>query len=304
MVAIYNKRNPATGQAFTLSELRALHAYEEFRKSEGLRLLPEYTRQHHVSHRRLQVEFQGHLVKVMLRGGVPKTVPAKRGVVSGFSPQSRSRLMEKFARFKRPAHTSFVTLTYGADFPMPDEAKGHLRAFLERIRRRGGCEKASGVWRIELQDRGAPHFHILFFDLPYIRKETVQEMWAEIIKQERPFTRIEAVRSWNGIMSYCSKYIAKPQEPVSREGDDGFIYLTYLHDMGRVWGIFNKHNLPYAALTQVIFPMFPIVFTKFRHIAELVWPGLGLQEAPGFKLFVFSADHWIPIWNKCANIEF
>ena len=153
---------------------------------------------------------------------------------------------------------------------------------MERLRRMPECQKSSGVWRIELQERGAPHFHILFFDLPYIRKEKVQEMWAKIIVTERPFARIEAVRNWNGIMNYCSKSLAKEEAPIPA-GDDGFIYLSYLHGMGRVWGIFQRANLPFAPLKIIQFPLLIRAFTKFRYLASLHYPHCSKEKLPVFK---------------------
>jgi hypothetical protein len=57
-----------------------------------------------------------------------------------------------------------VTLTYPGDWlavaPDGQAAKKHLRAFLERWHRRWG-ERLTGVWKLEFQRRGAPHFHVL-----------------------------------------------------------------------------------------------------------------------------------------------
>jgi len=295
--------DPITKDVWTMRDLLA--APEGMRNSfyYHIRLESQYNKQVHIAPRGLKLDFQGHLVKCSVTGGITRPPPAKRGKIEGFSDASRNRLLEKFARFKRPAHTTFVTLTYPADFPSPDEAKDNLRAFLERIRRREDCANTSGVWRIELQERGAPHFHILFFDLPFIRKEKIQEMWSEIIGYDEPFTRIEAVRTWNGIMNYCSKYIAKKQAPVPG-GNDGFIYLSYLHGIGRSWGVFNGEKLPFAERRVIEFPFLARVFTQFRHIAEFIYPPLVDQEAPGFKLFVSNAMSFIPLWEHCAETPF
>jgi hypothetical protein len=280
-----------------------LHQYEQFRRVEGQRLWPHYPTKAHLAPRRLQLEFQGHLVKISLKGGVPRPLPAKRGTITGFSHASRLRLMEKFNRFHRPAHTTFVSLTYPAEFPSPEAAKDNLRAFLERLRRMPECAKSSGIWRIELQKRGAPHFHILFFDLPYIRKKKIQEMWGDIIGAEQPFTRIEAVRTWHGIMSYCSKYIAKAEEELPA-GNDGFIYLSYLHGLGRIWGVFQRANLPFAPLKMIQFPFIIKIFSDFRHLATMHYPALLEREAPGFQIWVKNADEWLSLWYDCANLPF
>jgi hypothetical protein len=105
-------------------------------------------------------------------------------------------------------------------------------------------------------------------------------------------------------MNYCSKYLAKPTLAPDLSENDGLVYLSYLHGMGRCWGVWNKKNLPYAALEQVIFPFLSRPFTKFRRIACLIYPPLLMQEAPGFKLFVHSAHDFIKIWDNCADLPF
>ena len=295
--------DPIDGQVYSTQHWKSYPEYTKEQVRKHFRIFNETNLPKHLPVRRLEVSFQGHLVKVSLKGGVPKAMPAKRGVIVRFSASSRARLLEKFARLKRPERSTFITLTYGADFPMPDEAKDDLRAFLERLRRMSACAKTSGIWRCDLQGRGAPHFHILFFNLPYIRKEKIQKMWSEIIGQPQPFTRIEAVRSWNGIMSYCSKYIAKVQDELP-DADNGFNYLTYLHALKRSWGVFQKQNLPYAPLKIVHWPFIAKAFSKFRRIAEFIYPPLVDQEAPGFKLFVTNAYSFIPLWEECASIPF
>jgi hypothetical protein len=295
--------DPISGDYYNLAIWKKTPEFQKNLVRYHDRVFHETKRSVHLDARRLEVQFQGHLVKCSLRGGVPRPAPAKRGTIHEFSSQSRSRLIELFSRFKKPAHTTFITLTYGAEFPSPEIAKENLRAFLERLRRMKACARSSAIWRIELQERGAPHFHLICFDLPYIEKEEIQRMWGEIIDVERPFTRIEAVRSWNGIMFYCSKYIAKKQDDF-RGGINGFIYLSYLHGLGRVWGVFQKQNLPFATLKIINWPFIAKAFTKFRKCAEALWPALIEQESPGFKLYVLNAMQWVEIWNNCAEIVF
>lgn len=63
----------------------------------------------------------------------------------------------------RPTH--FVTLTYPRRWPTPDGAKDHLRRFTSSLR--CALQREDGdtcfVWRMEPQQRGAPHFHLLLW---------------------------------------------------------------------------------------------------------------------------------------------
>jgi len=236
---------------------------------------------------------------------------AHRGSVQTFSRKSRKRLLEFMNRVDVPSTVLnkpvvFITLTYGQWWANSDYAKKHLRAFLERLRR--FAPAASGVWRVEGQKRGAPHFHVLLFNLPYISKDEIKSWWAEIVGIEfwdykdpinprEPFTRIEAITNPSKVMRYVSKYVAKmpeknPPEPVSeaslraqRTAARGFNYVPYLHEpcpnpafsawSGRHWGIFNKDKIPFAEAITIILDMgsqgVEKTFFQFRRAMKSAW---------------------------------
>ena len=165
-----------------------------------------------------------------------------RGEVLGFSGRSRSRLMQHMASLPRASLCMpwFVTLTYPAAYsPDPAVWRKNRRAFLMRIYREfGDC---AVIWRLEPQQRGAPHFHLMVFTdaalaLPQegtgrLNWSTLSRWWYDIVGSADSWHLIhgvrdvQRVRSWNGVMSYASKYLCK--------GSD--IRLP-----GRQWGIEQK----------------------------------------------------------------
>jgi len=245
----------------------------------------------------LKIEFQGKFVAAAVRYPSDRKYSRhKRGKVTTFSHGSRTRMFDLFHKLEVKTKPVFITLTYMEKWPNAEQAKNNLRAFLERVRRK--YKNASGIWRMEFQERGAPHFHIIFFDLPFWKKESVQEVWADIIgeKGRKPFTRIEMVRSHKGLMAYVSKYVAKLQD----DGVSGFNSLTYLHaykekygeNIGRVWGKFESANLPFAASLTLERDFVPAEFYKFRALAEQQYPKIADYLSPGFRLYVKSAAQW------------
>jgi hypothetical protein len=56
----------------------------------------------------------------------------------------------------------------------------------------------------------------------------------------RAGVRIEKVRSWGGVMSYCAKYMAK--------SDCQFLAEV---EFGRSWGIFNRSCMPWAKMVEL-----------------------------------------------------
>jgi len=247
------------------------------------------------------VEFQGHLLKAQtncnLMHGLNST-QTERGAIRDFSRKSRNRLIQKFARLsKKKGKSVFLTLTYPQIYPNPQDAKTHLDTFLKRLARQ--FPLTSGFWRLEFQERGAPHFHLILFNLPFVDKSTIQEWWGEIIGHDKPFTRIELIRGWRKLMSYVSKYVAKEGSGEyiaaggKAQGDSGFNLEPYL--TGRFWGCHNKALIPWAELTVIQLPnrISKVVFHDLRRAAANKYPNIRRKhEGLGFFLLVNDIGLW------------
>lgn len=257
---------------------------------------------------KLIFEAQGHLVKIKWTVGSlsQKAIHATRGAISTFSRKSRKRLLEMCARLDlaqivREMPVIFVTLTYPAQFPSTEQAKQHLRAFLERIRRL--APDASGIWRLEYQERGAPHFHLILFNLPYIPKRELTAMWGAIVGLQfwdnsqalprPPMTRIEAIRQPRKAMAYVSKYVAKHDDSGS---SSGFNDVPYLH-AGRWWGVFNREKMQFAELlvlqiSATVNSMEQVLFQYKRLMAKKWYRANRYGRHRGASLFVDYVDCW------------
>jgi len=226
----------------------------------------------------LIISQQGHLLKI--KDTTPKHSTkaggGKRGNVTGFSAASRRRLLRLMATLDVDnTRTVFVTLTYHG-FPAHETAKKNLKAFLMRVRRK--FPDASAIWRLEYQERGSIHFHILFFNLPFWKYSDLQTVWTQITGEDISGIDICLVNDHKHAMTYVSKYVAKAsadakklltlQARIDRTArtqhsekypaalaaysptklDSGaYQHATETHT-GRVWGIFGKDRLPYAPL--------------------------------------------------------
>lgn len=279
----------------------------------------------------LKMTFQGTFVRAQVKYGTDRKFNrAKRSCISSFSRQSRSRLMDLFHRLEIKRLAIFVTLTYPEGFPNAKTAKANLRAFFKRIERLHPSKAISAIWRLEFQERGAPHIHIVFFNLPFTPKEKIQSMWDEIIGGVRSFTRIEGIYSNKKLMNYLSKYVAKVEpsdvvqprfpEPTEDEllradepdSDSGFNTLTYLsayvfkygENIGRVWGYLNKKDLPFAPLEELELQYVPVQFEPFRQWAVSIFPRIGGYLSDGFKLYLPSAEAALRIFHVLHDINF
>jgi len=183
-----------------------------------------------------------------------------KGRITGFSRRSRSRFNSRIAMLKKSKEylPLFVTLTYHNDFSFNfEDYKRDFSNFIKRLRRRySHVEIENGkevikydfgmIWKLEFQKRGAPHFHMMLWGVPLSDRDDIVVMWHDIVAPDdddhlyfhlgllRDSEHcVQPVRSWNGVKSYCSKYLSKEFENIS-----GYI--------GRVWGLVG--SLPFSKL--------------------------------------------------------
>src|SRR6185503_11803793 len=92
----------------------------------------------------------------------------------------------------------FVTLTYPKQFPSdPGSYRSHLASFFKRLKR--AFPTFSAIWKLEFQKRGAPHYHVLIFGVPFLAKEWLSRCWYAIARSgdERHFragTQVQRVK--------------------------------------------------------------------------------------------------------------
>jgi hypothetical protein len=149
----------------------------------------------------------------------------------------------------------FVTLTYPDDFPDPDVSKKHLRKFIKRLLRR--FPLIGLIWKLEPQQRGAPHYHFLVWGVDYDElREFVPQGWFEIAgggdSKHLAFHQgfcghgnkhcVSKVKDFKGVWWYAAKYIGKTFEVAgwNRKWT------------GRYWGVVARENIPFGELRQLV----------------------------------------------------
>jgi hypothetical protein len=168
------------------------------------------------------IEAQGNLLKLSLKTTGQISGGGARGSITSFSRRSRKNMLETMARLdeEKLGFVSFVTLTYPDNCQPPtfEESTDNRKAFLKRLQRR--FPEASGIWRREWEDRKSgkhagvfyPHFHLLFFNLPFVHYEELNRHWCEVLKYDGYLrTEIKAVENWRQAFYYVAKYMAKPE---------------------------------------------------------------------------------------------
>jgi hypothetical protein len=147
-----------------------------------------------------------------------------------------------------PGSFRFITLTYPMNYPTAKASKRHLDVFMKRFRRRYG--RRGGIWKLEPQRRGAPHYHLLVLmqTVACIQDEIewAAHAWNEIAGNEDPAHLrvhlglasgsrpcVEVVRDWEGVGRYAGKYLAKVNP-----------FAPEWKNPGNFWGKFCPELLP------------------------------------------------------------
>ncbi len=98
-----------------------------------------------------------------------------RKKITEFSKPSRRRLRLKMAILRRACLPWMVTLTYPREWDQDDRQwKRDLDVFLKRLKRQ--FPTVALIWKLEFQERGAPHFHLFLWGLP------LDQLWSERIR--------------------------------------------------------------------------------------------------------------------------
>lgn len=208
-----------------------------------------------------------------------------RGKIGEFSYKSRQRLMRKIAMIDSRAAglPVFLTVTYPEEWPSGwEDWKRHLHRFkIYMVRRYPG---AWGVWKMEFQKRGAPHFHLMLWGLPEIKGTEhvregklcwrvlpglsrpedltvfnwLNETWYRIVGSEdekhlAAGINLEPVQSWRGVTSYVSKYLGKT-------GGGEFVPVEHT---GRFWGVIQGQKW---VVTKLAFQIGEETFIRYRRV--------------------------------------
>jgi len=217
--------------------------------------------------------------------GPPESRDWRRGEVVEFSARSRSRMLQSIARIDQRTTVLdgwFITLTYPDAWPCDSrEYKADLDAWRKRVLR---CyPKAWWYWRLEYQQRAAPHFHLLVFGMDNPSTNWLRGIWYKIVAGGDPAhwrygTKIDQLHSWKEAARYAAKYASKI--------DEGPTPLR----PGRFWGIANRRERHETILDA------PISETEFYVLRRLMRRLINVRSgyhAPG-------GPH-SGVWARCQN---
>ena len=99
-------------------------------------------------------------------------------------------------------NSKFVTLTFSDNVQDFETANYEFKKFRQRLERYLK-HKVSYVCVPEFQKRGAIHYHLLMFNVPYIANLKLSEIWGQ------GFIKINSIKNVDNVGAYVCKYMSK-----------------------------------------------------------------------------------------------
>jgi len=227
--------------------------------------------------------------KRSVQGTTGKRPGGIRSNITGLSHASRRRLVS--AARNIAGLNTFVTFTYPAErysvegndwFRDGRVVKKHH----ERLRKALIYRRFAGLWFLEFQTRGAPHFH--FFTVGALSPSEViklRKLWAKIVGSDCPHHPYEGMdyqtlNKPQAAGAYAAKYATKQQQKDIPEG---------FRNVGRMWGLFG--DLPQAAEHKFTFAEVVSLWRIARAAAK------AQARANGYRMRPDSGRVGLTHWN-------
>ncbi|MEP7289763.1 MAG: hypothetical protein ABI947_28770 [Chloroflexota bacterium] len=246
----------------------------------------------------------------LLRRGADARGGGRRGIISGFSNNSRVRMIGKINRLHWPSGPAyFCGLTLPDDFERdPARVKEHFFALRHRLTRR--FPNIGVIWRQEWKTRKsgnskgelAPHFHLFAFKTGVDEIEFwnfLRLAWSELVgaaDYENHLvhgTDVKLVNERRHAQYYITKYMSKDEGNfINADGE----YIS----SGRSWGYFG--DLDFSAVHVYTFNLYQIAALRLL-LARLLrqrgskWVDRFLEKPVhlGYRLFgITPADFTSP----------
>ncbi len=106
----------------------------------------------------------------------------------------------------------FVTLTFKDLVTDVKKANYEFKKFIKRLNYKLGY-KVKYVTVIEFQQRGAIHYHVVFFNLIYMNSNDLADLW------KNGFIKINAIDDCDNVGAYVSKYMTKDNDEDKLRGE-------------------------------------------------------------------------------------
>lgn len=177
------------------------------------------------------------------RGGCGGNI---RGKIEGFSAKSAQRLRKMLCRLDFESVYSITLTLPKCDIGLDFRALWH--SFVIRVRR--ALPNIAIIWRIELQQREVPHWHLIAITSDYFRCFDIKQLWFDSVRSwhseiiTAPFF-LHGVKICNYTLTsgrtinYFSSHVSKHKK-------------SQLGWQGRQWGVINRSAVRFSPCSEFV----------------------------------------------------
>jgi hypothetical protein len=190
---------------------------------------PQYMRRGNIRHYNFKAVLSGETAEAyffdepVFYGFTNKRTQSKRKTVDEMTLAERAASIERRKRYRKKCSAdvariidanasgrmSWLTLTFRDHVTDHNAAKKELERFFKRMRRylsrKHNNTPLKYIWVWEYTQKGRVHFHLVLFDIPFIKNTLIEGMW------RNGFVKIKRIENkrHESIGSYMTKYMGK-----------------------------------------------------------------------------------------------
>lgn len=166
----------------------------------------------------------------------------------------------------------FVTFTFADNIQDPKQANKLYTAFVQRINYQLTKSKKSYLKYlavVEFQKRGAVHYHVVFFNLPYYHGN-VHKFFADT--WQNGFVKVNAVNDLQHLANYVAKYLTKNDRDERLDGKKYYFSSKGLHQPKEIYKVEEivqliKNLPPDIQKNELIYNSYDgqkIIYTRYK----------------------------------------
>lgn len=166
-----------------------------------------------------------------------------RGRIKGFSHRSRKRACLVMSQWRPDLQVGLGTVTYPAEWPDASTVAKHRGSLIRALMKQ--WPQCKGMLRLEYQQRGAPHFHLVLDGFTGISevlafREWLREKWCRIIGG-KAWTQFDLASSQDAAKYYLTKEVTK-----TIQGSEQWLAASGVSHEGRCWWLIRKREMRFV----------------------------------------------------------
>ena len=174
----------------------------------------------------------------------------------------------------------FLTITFGDNVQDIKAANHEFKNFLLRLNYhvyKRACNDLQYLCVIQFQARGAIHWHVIFFNLPYIPVRKLADIWGQ------GFVKINAIDDVDNVGAYVAAYVGNERDGEHNGNGGRFVDIRYFNQKRyfKSKGLLHsdvftcKESLPYVPVA----PIYEVTFEN-EYTGKVFYRQYNLNKKP------------------------